>query len=122
MGILLLILAIALSIILLPIGWLYTFFTLRAKPERLNSYAKTIALSIDQLGNVVLSNLFNDILIKNEGYKFGDEDETISKVLGANKESNTLTKLGRWLADVLNWIDKDHVEKAFYLKERNNDK
>ena len=59
MGFILLIIAIVLAIVLFPIGWLYTFFTFRAKPERLNSYAKTIALSIDQLGNVVLSNLFN---------------------------------------------------------------
>ncbi len=115
MGILLLILAIALSIVLLPIGWLYTFFTFRAKPERLNSYAKTIALSIDQLGNVVLSNLFNDIMITKEGHKFGHEDYTISYVLGVNKYHGTLKPLGKFLSWVLNKIDKDHVEKASKL-------
>lgn len=112
MGFILLVIAIILAILLFPIGWLYTVFTFRTKPERINSYAKVIALSIDQLGNVVLSSLFNDILIKDNGYPFGDEDETISRVLGVNKRLGTLTKLGKWLADVLNWIDPEHVEKA----------
>lgn len=116
MGFILLIIAILLAVLLLPIGWLYSFFTLRSKPGKLNYYAKTIALSIDQLGNVVLSNLFNDTLITANGYKFGDEDETISKVLGVNKHLGELTKLGRALAWVLNLIDKDHVEKASGLR------
>ncbi len=112
MGLLLLITSILLSILLLPVGWIYSLFTLRLKWSKLNSYAKTIAVSLDQLGNVVLSNIMNDFLITEEGYKFGDEDETISRVLGMNKKSNTLTNLGRWIADVLNKIDPDHVEKA----------
>lgn len=76
------------------------------------SYAYSIALSIDQLGNVVCSNLFNDLLKKEGGYDFGNEDETISKVLGINKASGHLTKLGKLLADILNKIDPNHVEKA----------
>lgn len=112
MGFILLIIAIFLAIPLLPLGWLYSIFTLRSKPEKLNAYARVIALSIDQLGNVVLSNLFNDIMIKKGGYPFGDEDETISKVLGVNKYIKKLTWLGSLLADILNKIDPDHVEKA----------
>ena len=112
MGFVLLIIAIFLAIVLFPIGWFYSLITRRSSLSKLNFYMKTIALSIDQLGNVVLSNLFDDILIKNGGYPFGNEDETISRVLGMNKRLDTLTKLGKWLADVLNWIDPDHVEKA----------
>jgi len=118
MGYILLFIAIILAIVLFPIGWLYTFITFRAKPERLNIYVRTIALSIDQLGNVVLSNLFNDIMIKVGGYKFGNEDETISKVLGVNKYNKTLKFLGRLLAWILNKIDKDHVEKASNLYKK----
>lgn len=112
MGFFLLVISIVLAILLFPIGWLYTIVTLRAKPNRLNDYAKAIAISIDQLGNVVLSNLFNDILIKRGGYPFGDPDETISKVLGVNKRLNNLTHLGKWLSNTLNKIDPYHVEKA----------
>jgi hypothetical protein len=112
MGFILLIVAIVLSLILLPIGWFYSLITLRGDLKKLNSYTKLIALSINQLGNVVLSNLMNDTLIKENGYKFGNEDETISKVLGINKYYGKLTKLGKKISDILNWLDKDHVEKA----------
>tara|TARA_R110000851_G_scaffold327155_1_gene496399 strand:- start:1 stop:357 length:357 start_codon:yes stop_codon:yes gene_type:complete len=112
LGFILLIISILLSAILLPVGWLYSLFTLRLSIKRLGSYFKTIAISIDQLGNVVLSNLLNDVLIDKNGYKFGDEDETISKVLGINKANNTLLKTGKIVSSVLNRIDKNHVEKA----------
>lgn len=112
LGFILLIISILLSAILLPVGWLYSLFTLRLSIKRLGAYFKTIAISIDQLGNVVLSNLLNDVLINKNGYKFGDEDETISKVLGVNKANNTLLKTGKVVSSMLNSIDKNHVEKA----------
>ena len=112
LGFILLIISILLSAILLPVGWLYSLFTLRLSIKRLGAYFKTIAISIDQLGNVVLSNLLNDVLINKNGYKFGDEDETISKVLGINKANNTLLRTGKIVSSILNRIDKNHVEKA----------
>ena len=112
MGFILLILAIVLAIPLFIIGWLYSLITLRLKIKRLNDYALTIALSIDQLGNVVMSNLFNAILIQCDGVKFGNPDDTISAILGVNKRNNTLKYLGKLLASLLNKIDKNHVEKA----------
>ncbi len=112
LGFVLLIIAILLAVILLPVGWLYSLITLRLSIKRLGSYFKTIAISIDQLGNVVLSNLLNDVLINKNGYQFGDEDETISKVLGINKANNTLLKAGKSISFILNKIDKNHVEKA----------
>ena len=111
-GFLLLLIAVLLAIVLFPIGCLYSIITFRFNKRKLNSYAKTIALSIDQLGNVVLSTLFDDIFIKKDGYKFGDEDETISRVLGVNKKMGTLTRFGRLIALVLNKLDERHVEKA----------
>jgi hypothetical protein len=72
-----------------------------------------LAYSIDQLGNVLASTLFDDTLIKgNSKYKFGNPDITISAVLGENKHRGTLTKAGVLLCKLLNWIDKDHVEKS----------
>ena len=112
LGFVLLIISILLSVILLPLGWLYSLVTLRLSVKRLGAYFKTIAIAVDQLGNVVMSNLLNDVLIKDYGYKFGDEDETISKVLGINKANNTLLKTGEVVSIILNKIDKNHVEKA----------
>lgn len=70
-----------------------------------------VAILIDKIGNVMMGPFFNDTMQK-DGYEFGHYDETISKVLGINKALGTLTKFGKALADFLNWLDKDHVEKA----------
>jgi hypothetical protein len=67
-----------------------------------------IAVSIDQTGNVFCKELFNDALIYPKGHRFGNEDETISSVLGKNKLSNTLTWAGKLLDRILNVFEKDH--------------
>lgn len=82
--------------------------------DNLGKYLFKIAYSIDQLGNVVCSELFNITLIKykKDSYKFGNPDETISSVLGKNKQRNTLTKTGKLLSRFLNFLDKNHVIKS----------
>tara|TARA_R110000796_G_C14410646_1_gene418673 strand:- start:284 stop:637 length:354 start_codon:yes stop_codon:yes gene_type:complete len=112
LGLLLLIIAVLMSAILFPLGWLYSLFTFKLSIRKLSGYFKAIAISIDQLGNVVMANLMNDTLIKNSSHKFGDPDETISMVLGLNKREGSLTDMGVKIADILNKIEKDHVEKA----------
>lgn len=118
MGIILTLLAILLSWILFPVGLLYTFIRLvfgvniKEYFYHINKTFYSIALSIDQLGNVVLQYLMNDFLITKDGERFGDPDRTISYVLGVNKRKNTLTYLGSIIVYILNTIDKDHVEKA----------
>lgn len=112
MGFILLIIAKVLSWILFPIGWMYSLITFRLKLSRLNEYAFTIALSLDQLGNVVLANIMNDFLIKSEGYKFGNPDDTISAVIGVNKLKGTLSPAGKAISYILNKVDNNHVEKA----------
>ena len=109
MKMLLLLLSIILFVVLAPIGFL---FGLIRNIVNLNDYFFKIAICIDQAGNVICAPLFNVILITQHGYEFGDEDETISGVLGKNKKSNTLSKAGWMLANLLNKIEKDHVEKA----------
>ncbi len=109
----LLILAIILSIFLLPLGWLYALITLKLNISKLNFYILTVAISIDQLGNVMLGPLFNKLMIKEDSeYKFGDEDDTISYVLGLNKLHNKLTRLGKSLSWLLDAVDKNHVLKT----------
>lgn len=102
-----LIVAIVISIILFPIGFLFSMFY----PER-KKYIYKIALGIDQLGNVVCARLFNFFLIDITGHKFGNEDETISGVIGKNKRTNTLTGLGVALDCILELLDKNHSVKA----------
>jgi hypothetical protein len=102
-----LIIAIIISIILFPIGFIFSMFY----PGR-KKYIYNIALSIDQLGNVVCARLFNFFLIDITGHKFGNEDETISGVIGKNKRTNTLTGLGIALDYILELIDKNHTVKA----------
>ncbi len=76
-----------------------------------------IALGIDQLGNVVCARLFNFFLITKEGYQFGNEDETISSVLGKNKKQNTLRFLGKLLDLILDQIDRNHSIKSIEADE-----
>jgi 8-oxo-dGTP diphosphatase len=102
-----LIVAILLSIILFPIGFIFSMFY----PGR-RKYLYNIALGIDQLGNVVCARLFNFFLIDIDGHKFGNEDETISGVIGKNKRKNTLTGLGIILDSILELLDKNHSIKA----------
>lgn len=67
-----------------------------------------MATSIDVLGNVVCSELFNQVLINKNGYKFGNRKETISSCIGKNKRADTLTKIGLILSAILDFIDKNH--------------
>jgi len=102
-----LLVAIIISIILFPIGFIFSmFYSGRRK------YLYNIALGIDQLGNVVCARLFNFFLIDIDGHKFGNEDETISGVIGKNKRKNTLTGLGIILDSILELLDKNHSIKA----------
>ena len=80
-----------------------------------SNYHLKIGISYDQLANTVGAPLFNIILRKKGGYKFGNPDDTISAVLGKLKASGHLTLLGKFFATMLNKIEKDHVEKAAKL-------
>ncbi len=60
-----------------------------------------VGISNDQKGNVVFKHVFNMLLIKDSSkHRFGNEDETISSVLG---------KAISW---ILNKLDPNHVEKS----------
>lgn len=103
MYVLLLIVAILIFIIISPIGFIFAMFY----PKR-EKYLYKILLGIDQLGNVVCARLFNFFLIDINGHQFGNEDETISSVIGKNKKTNTLTLFGMLLDAFLDLIDKNH--------------
>lgn len=109
-GLILLITALLLSVILMPIGFVFQIMVTLFRA--VDTYLFHIAKSIDQHGNVVCAELFNLTLIKRKGYKFGDMDKTISYVLGINAENKTLTYLGKKVGNLLNTIEKDHLIKA----------
>lgn len=79
--------------------------------QYLSHAAGVLAIAVDCLGNVVCRDLFNLTLINAKGYQFGEVGETISYVLGKNKQDGTLTRTGVLLADILNYIDPYHVER-----------
>jgi len=80
--------------------------------DRVGDYFFVSAKAIDQLGNVMCRDMFNSLLIKDDTQPFGDEDETISSVLGKNYMSNNLTTVGKALAWILNTLDPNHVQDA----------
>jgi hypothetical protein len=116
-GFILLIIALLLSVVLLPIGFIFQIIVTLFRS--IDTYLFQIAKSIDQHGNLVCAELFNLTLIKRKGYKFGDMDKTISFVLGVNAEKKTLTYLGKKVCNLLNVIEKDHVKKAVEYERKN---
>jgi len=111
----LILLAIIIFLLLLVPGILWQIFSYLKKKETstyLNDVLFSIAQCIDQLGNVVFQELFNDILITPNGYKFGSSFHTISFVIGMNKQLNTLTKTGIILYNILDKIQPNHCEIA----------
>jgi len=92
-----------------------SFFRTKVGEGFLNvsQYLREVAVSVDQLGNVVCSDLFDVTLIKRkQGYRFGNPDETISGVLGKNQRLNTLSKVGKALNFILNKLDPNHSIKS----------
>jgi 8-oxo-dGTP diphosphatase len=113
MGFVLLLVAIVLSVILFPIGLIYSLF----RPNK-QEQAYRIAYAIDQLGNVVMADAFNKWLISDNGIPFGNPDETVSSCLGKNKRAGTLTKSGIFLDKILEWLDNGHSIKSIEEDEK----
>ncbi|MGB5270972.1 MAG: NUDIX domain-containing protein [Eudoraea sp.] len=109
-GILLFIVSLILLILTGPLGFLYgILYSLFTKGFRgIGEYLLKIAVSIDQLGNVLMQYLLNALWVKRGGYKFGNRDETISSALGRNKRLGTLTRFGLAIDKILDTLDPNH--------------
>tara|TARA_R110000868_G_scaffold21640_10_gene89821 strand:+ start:21340 stop:22155 length:816 start_codon:yes stop_codon:yes gene_type:complete len=109
-GVLLFFVSIILLVITAPLGFIYglfhSFFT--KKITGIGEYFLKVAISIDQLGNVLMQHFLNVLWIKTGGYKFGNRDETISSALGRNKQLKTLTGFGLFIDTILDKIDPNH--------------
>jgi hypothetical protein len=119
MGLLLAIVSFFLRLVIVPVGVVYgiarSFYHVHFGNGLKYADKKllTIAKSIDKYGNVACEELFNDCLIRNESpHRFGNISQTISGVLGINQSKGTLTRTGKAIAGILNFIDKDHCLKA----------
>lgn len=103
--------AVILSAIFMPIGFIYSFF-LSIYKRNLKYFAKVldkINVSIDQLGNVVCGDLFN-VWFTKKGRNFGLEDDTVSEVLAKNQDNLRLT--GKLVSNILEKIEPNHLKKA----------
>lgn len=80
--------------------------------KRLNGYFREEAVAIDRFGNSQYRSLFNAWFVAEKGYEHGNINETISSVLGKNEYFGKLTKKGKVLVSILNFIDKNHCAKS----------
>lgn len=97
--------------LLSPFLFTYGVISASIKGER-KKYLKDLAIAKDQYGNAVGKYVFNHCLITDDGYKFGNIDETISSVIGKNKARGTLNKSGKLVDKMLEFFEKDHSIKS----------
>ncbi len=92
-----------------PINFIYVILIKKKFTwKRLNGYFRNEALAIDRFGNSQYRSLFNTWFVKENGYKHGNINETISSVLGKNQRDKTLTITGKILTKILDTIDENH--------------
>lgn len=107
-GVLLLNIAIILLVITAPLGFIFGVLFNLPSFKKIGDFCLKVAISVDQLGNVIMQHLLNISLIVKGGYRFGNRDETISSVIGKNKTNGTLSFLGRFLDTILEIIESKH--------------
>jgi hypothetical protein len=111
MGLLLFFIAVILFIPLSIINFFCVLYKYRINWETINGFFHQTAIDIDRFGNRNFRTLLN-LTLQNNGYQFGNINETISSALGKNKRDNTLTKVGLLLCYILDSIDENHCIKS----------
>lgn len=112
-NLLLAVIAILLFILIEPISFIYVVFVKeKFSMKRLSGYWRGFAVAVDQFGNHQYKSILNRFLKIEDGYEFGDFRETISSALGKNQRDNSLTKSGRLLVKILDFLDENHCEKS----------
>ena len=82
------------------------------KNHSIDGYFRNTALNIDIWANREFRTLWNTQLRIDGGYEFGRENETISSALGKNERDKTLSKKGKLLVKILDFLDKNHCIKS----------
>ena len=98
-------------LLILPLTILNLFSVYR-KYGNVKGYFRSTALSIDIWANKEFRTLWNAQLRTEEGYEFGVIGETISSALGKNQRDKMLTKCGKILVAILDFLDENHCEKS----------
>ena len=113
MNFILVILAKLLYLTVEPINFFYVIFVKKKFSwKRLNGYFREEAVAIDRFGNYQYHSLFNTWFVKENGYKHGNINETISSVLGKNQRDETLTKFGMLITKILDRMDENHCKES----------
>lgn len=99
-------------ILVLPLTFINYLVVIFTAKDHSKGYFRSTAVNIDKFGNREFRTLWNKVLKTENGYKFGNVDETISSALGKNERDCTLSKTGKVLTAVLNFIDKNHCQKS----------
>ena len=117
-----LVLVIGLGVIFLPLTFIYYLVTLKWKEgfKAFERWILKIAKSLDQLGNVLCSVPFKYIFLKKGVDWLEDEDLTVSYVIAIMKNEGKLSIVGRFLAWLLDFLDKDHLKKAIENQRKND--
>lgn len=123
MGFILFIVALIVVPILSIVGIIYGLISIFVKGvsgmlSQVNKTFYFLAHTLDRFGNVACEVPLTHLMIKKGADKvdywhFGDNDETVSAVIGANKVLGTLSGSGLWWCNSLNKIDPLHCELAF---------
>lgn len=119
--------AIIIGSILLPIGFLYSVFKkLLEGIVFIDAYLYSVAYNINRFSTFICADLYNDTLIKRRidpikesKYLFGKRTVSISYHIGKNYEFNSLSKAGKILNKILNFIEKDHTKKTVIKEDEN---
>lgn len=98
-------------LLILPLTMMNLFSVYR-KYGNVKGYFRSTALSIDIWANREFRTLWNAQLRTEKGYEFGVIGETISSALGKNQRDGTLTKKGKILVAILDFLDENHCEKS----------
>lgn len=94
-------------VLFLPLSVINFFFV------RSRGYFMDSAINIDKFGNREFRASLNKCLIReNSPFKFGNINETISSVLGKNQRFGHLTKFGKIICSILDFLDENHCEKS----------
>ena len=99
-------------LLFLPLTFVNYFVVLLTSKDHAKGYFRSTAVNIDKFGNREFRTLWNKTLRKENGYKFGNVDETISSALGKNERDQTLTNTGKVLVWALCLLDKNHAIKS----------
>lgn len=134
--------SLILSIILLPVGFLYTIgkYAKECKVNPILTMLKNfglsillvisylcmrVAVAIDILGNVIAGEFLEDFITSKEDTLFSKPDITISSSTGALEVEGELNKTGNWFSKILSKVlgEDNHaiLSYAHYLESKKLD-